>query len=32
MVTIKPKERFGRSLGFFETFAIGTGAMEKNQV
>jgi amino acid transporter/nucleotide-binding universal stress UspA family protein len=27
MVTIKPKERLGRSLGFFETFAIGTGTM-----
>ena len=27
MATIKPKERLGRNLGFFETFAIGTGTM-----
>lgn len=27
MVAIKSEERLGRSLGFFETFAIGTGTM-----
>ena len=27
MATIRSKERLGRSLGFFETFAIGTGTM-----
>ena len=27
MATIKSQERLGRSLGFFETFAIGTGTM-----
>lgn len=27
MATVRSKERLGRSLGFFETFAIGTGTM-----